>query len=133
MSDFSGLHEASITLQQRLRAAFVADPQLTSLFTAQGYTVSLKSPKEMRGGATPEKGLSVWLYQLERNAELTNRLPVRVSSTELRRPPLPLNLHYLFTPIADATATEQLIIGKVLQVLNDDTSIAPDPRSAGVA
>ena len=127
MSDYTGIREASITLQARLTLAFTTDPQLTALFTAQGYTVSLKSPKEMRTGHPPEKGLSVWLYQLERSAELTNRPVVRVSPTELRRPPLPMNLHYLFTPIADRTETEQLIIGKVLQVLNDGTTVEPDP------
>jgi hypothetical protein len=127
VSDYTGLREASITLQTRLTQAFTADPQLNALFTAQGYKVSLKSPKEMRTGNPPEKGLSVWLYQLERSAELTNRPVVRVSPTELRRPPLPMNLHYLFTPIADRTETEQLILGKVLQVLNDGTTVEPDP------
>jgi Pvc16 N-terminal domain len=127
VSDYTGLREASVTLQARLTQAFIADPQLNGLFTAQGFTVSLKSPKEMRTGNPPKKGLSVWLYQIERSAELTNRPTVRISPTELRRPPLPMNLHYLFTPIADRTETEQLILGKVLQVLNDGTTVEPDP------
>ena len=127
MSDYTGLREASIALQSRLMQAFTADPQLNALITAQGYKVSLKSPKEMRTGNPPEKGLSVWLYQLERSAELTNRPVVRISPTELRRPALPMTLHYLFTPIADRAETEQLIMGKVLQVLNDDTTVEPDP------
>ncbi len=126
MSNYTGIREASLTLQTRLTEAFTADPQLNTLFSA-GHKVSLKSPKEMRTGHPPEKGLSVWLYQLERSAELTNRPVVRISPTELRRPPLPMNLHYLFTPIADRTETEQLIMGKVLHVLNDGTTIEPDP------
>lgn len=127
MSDYTGIREASLTLKARLTEAFIDDPQLNALFTAMNYKVSLKSPKEMRTGNPPEKGLSVWLYQLERSAELTNRPAVRISPTELRRPPLPINLHYLFTPIAEQTETEQVIIGKVLQVLNDGTTVAPDP------
>ncbi len=44
----------------------------------------------------------------------------RISATQLRRPPLPLRLHYLITPVINTTSnstpeTEQAILGKVLQ------------------
>jgi len=47
---------------------------------------------------------------------------VRLSATELQPPPLPLRLHYLMTPVTNSATgnpdTEQLILGKVMQLLH---------------
>jgi hypothetical protein len=129
MSEYTALREASVVLSDRLREAFLVDPQLNPLFGAGGHVVSLRTPKEMRGGQPSQVGLSVWLYQIERNEFLHNRPPERVDTLRVRRPPLPVNLHYLITPITDDPATEQLILGKVLQVLHDAAIILPDPGS----
>jgi hypothetical protein len=126
VSEYAALREASRALSGLLRERFLADAQLDPLFGA-GHVISLKSPREMRGGQPPEVGLSIWLYAIDRNEFLLNRPPERVATDRLRSPPIPVNLHYLLTPITDDVESEQLILGKVLQVLHDDPVIAVDP------
>ncbi len=133
MSTYAGVRGASVALAGYLRAAFLAEPDLAPLFGPGGSVVTLRTPKDMRSGATPETGLSVWLYRIERSEQMLNRPLERISPTEQRLPPLPLDLHYLMTPITEDPETDQRIIGKVLQVLNDGAVIAPDPTQAELA
>lgn len=85
--------------------------------------VSINSPHEMRGEMKQE-GLSVWLYRIEREEMRLNRPDDRLSRTLLKRPPLPLKLHYLMTPVTfkgtggGAPDIEQKIMGRVLQALH---------------
>jgi hypothetical protein len=127
MSTSAGLREASRLLAATLRAAFLADTTLGPLFTAGGHVVSLRTPREMRTGTPTERGVSVWLYHVQRHSTLANRPPERVSPSELRQPPLPVTLHYLLTALSGDGENEQLILGKVLQVLNDHRVLPPDP------
>jgi hypothetical protein len=127
VSSSAGLREASRLLAATLRAAFLADTTLGPLFTAGGHVVSLRTPKEMRSGTPTERGVSVWLYHVQRNSTLANRPPERVSPVELRQPPLPVTAHYLLTALSGDGENEQLILGKVLQVFNDHRVLAPDP------
>src|SRR4051794_24083123 len=79
--------------------------------------VSLNSPVEMQDAN--QVGISVWLYRIERDAELLNSPQQRLSANQLEREPLPLRLHYLITPLLDSgvgsTETEQEMLGRVLQ------------------
>jgi hypothetical protein len=85
--------------------------------------VSLDSPERMDENSL--EGLSVWLYRLTRDEETLNLPRERVGPGQMRRTPLPVRLHYLMTPITSTTsasagpATEQVILGKVLQSFND--------------
>jgi hypothetical protein len=71
-----------------------------------------------------QEGLSVWLYRIDRDEMRLNRPDERISATLLRRPPLPLRLHYLMTPVTfkgahgGAPDVEQKIMGRVLQALH---------------
>jgi hypothetical protein len=83
--------------------------------------VFLNTPAEMTGARA---GLSVWLYRVTRDAATLNRPPERISPTQVKPAPLPVRLHYLISPIINSTAdnapeTEQVILGKALQALND--------------
>jgi hypothetical protein len=127
LSTYAGLRGASRTLADHLLQAFKSEPDLVPLFGPGGYKVSLRTPTDMRSGAPPETGLSAWLYRIERSETLANRPLERLSPTEQRLPPVPVDLHYLMTPITDDAETNQLILGKVLQALNDGAKIAPNP------
>ena len=76
------------------------------------------------------EGVSVWLYLIERDEQVLNQPPRRVSPNRILRRPLPLRLHYLVTPLVDHTTREhaadleQLILGKILQVFHDATSLS---------
>jgi hypothetical protein len=86
-----------------------------------GSIVSLNTPQELQ--EENAEGLSIWLYQIERDPDRLNDRPIRPSAEETVPPPLPLRLHYLMTPITDRTKplspqTEQVVLGKVLQALH---------------
>jgi hypothetical protein len=66
------------------------------------------------------------LYRIVRDGDRCNDPPERIDSHHVKRPPLPLRLHYLATPII-ASETEAEVetgldmLGKVLQTFNDHT------------
>jgi Pvc16 N-terminal domain len=115
---YTALRATSQTIIKFLEARLKADPLLSSFFGGGGMVVSLNTPTEM--SEKPAEGLSVWLYRVIRDEQRLNDPPVRVSPTELKPPPLPLRLHYLITPVTSERfgdpETEQIILGKVLQV-----------------
>jgi hypothetical protein len=114
-------------LVARLTDAFSAEPLLNALL-GMGYVISPRTPAEMQtAGAQPQRGLSVWLYQVDRNEFLLNQPPERIAPDLLRRPPMPLDLHYLITPISDDPINEQLMLGRVVQALNDGAILPADP------
>lgn len=119
---YTALRACTLTLVGFIRQRIVADPVLGPLFSgAGGMDVRLNTPDEMQENQI--EGLSVWLYRIVRDEDRVNAPPVRVSPTLQRPPPLPLRLHYLMTPITAPASqvgpeTEQLILGKVLQILN---------------
>jgi hypothetical protein len=130
---FTHILAASLTLQSVLKNSFIADPGLVTLFGSGGTsTVSLATPDGMEAAGTT--GLSMWLYRLIRDDQTLNRPPFKVAPNLIRRHSLPVRLHYLMTPILTGSAnatpapeTEQLIIGRVLQTLNDQPLISgPD-------
>lgn len=123
---YTALRATSQTLAEFLRQRFIADASLATLFdSGMGGTmeVTLATPEEM--AENDAEGLSVWLYRVARDEERLNAPPERISYNEVRRAPLPLRLHYLMTPVTASTSlqggpeTEQAILGKVLQALND--------------
>ena len=109
MSAYTAIKATSITLQELLQDAIDTE------FGANVANVSLKTPKEMNAN-----GVSLWLYRIVRDEFLTNQPPERIAPNRQRRTPLPVRLHYLVTPLmGDDTATEQQLLGKILQVLYD--------------
>jgi hypothetical protein len=114
---YTALRATSRTLAKFLETKFQADPLLSGFFGG-GMVVSLNTPQEMN--EKPAEGLSVWLYRVIRDEQRLNDPPVRLSPTELQPSPLPLRLHYLVTPVTSERfgdpETEQIILGKVLQV-----------------
>src|SRR6266545_1579907 len=97
---YTALRATSQTLIRYLQQQFETDPNLMPFFDAgSGGTmrVTLRTPEEMLN-ATVE-GLSVWLYRVVRDEELLNAPSERIAPNLLRRPPLPVRLYYLMTPI----------------------------------
>lgn len=116
------MHTALIDTSKTLREFLTV--RLTALLTGT-RVVSLNSPTEIQGNA--QEGVSVWLYRVERDSELLNSPPERLSLTQLRREPLPLRLHYLITPILTlgegSTESEQEMLGMVLQAFHDHPTL----------
>jgi hypothetical protein len=121
----TAIRATSRTLADYLQAEFELDPDLSALFAPPGtMRVYLNTPADMAGRA----GVSLWLYRVVRDDLTLNRPPLRISPIETRPAPLPLRLHYLLAPMtphnqADAPETEQAILGKALQALNDHPTL----------
>lgn len=119
------MHQALVgateTLVSFLQARLLSDATLGGFFGG-AHVVSPATPEEL--AENNQEGLSIWLYRVVRDDNRLNDPPLRVSLTESRRPPLPLRLHYLMTPLVhvanvNAWQLEQLILGKVMQALHD--------------
>ncbi len=113
MSDYTSVRAASLALQSLLKAEITnsTDPQLKT------NDVFLYSPKLMK--EKNKSGISLWLYRITRESDTLNREPERVGPTHLRRVPFPLTLFYLVTPMRTEPEDEQMLLGKIVQVMHD--------------
>jgi hypothetical protein len=118
MSDFTVIRAVTDSLKSILEAGITlsADPQLN------GIPIDLRSPKEMRTANVD--GISLWLYRVARDPDLLNRPPVRLSPTLYRRSSIPVRLYFLLTPLVQKPEDRQTLLGRVLQLLNDNTRLA---------
>ena len=96
-----------------------------ALVDAVGVPVELADPT---GPAAD--GLSVWLYQVTAD-EFARNAPAGAAEangrlTRFRRAPLPVNLHYLVTPLNPTPAAAQETLGKVLLALHDQPALEVD-------
>lgn len=120
---YTALLATSQTLADFLQNRLENDPTLRTFFNAGvGGTmvVSLRNPEEM--SEKHDQGLSLWLYRITRDEDRLNDPPQRVAPNLSEETPLPLRLHYLFTPVVDPNTPnnpeiEQRVLGKVLQCL----------------
>lgn len=114
MSDYTAIRAVSRTLKQILTDAITnsSEPQLA------GVPIDLKSPKELLTAGTT-LGLSLWLYRVNRDAYTLNNPTPRSVAGRLVPQPLPIDLYYLVTPIAEDPEAKQVLLGRALQVFND--------------
>ncbi|ASS75502.1 hypothetical protein CIG75_11265 [Tumebacillus algifaecis] len=114
MADFTVVADVGRTLVQLLRTNMTPDP--------------IPQP-EMIGLASPaDKGdfvLSLFLYQIEQNG-MAQQSYLIDNGSSVKDPPMAVDLHYLLTAHSNAdlqtrSIDEQRIMGRALQVLNDNS------------
>jgi hypothetical protein len=116
VSGSSVISEVTTELRRQLFDAFTASPDhdlgLTSV-----ESISLTVPKELDQNAVA----SLYLYRVAIDEHLRNQrpLPDRTDKDLLRRPPTPLRLHYLFTPVSEKEDVNQILVGRLLQHFHD--------------
>ncbi len=122
MSEFTIINDVSLEMRRRIFAAMNSASGVTLDFTDELSNIVLAPPQDTFGSGTL---LSLYLYHVEINHSTRNQqmLSQRGSADSLRLPPLPLKLHYLATPVDDSEETNQLIIGRLLQLVYDNPSI----------
>ena len=82
--------------------------------------VDLNNP----GDDAAERTLSIWLYQVTPNEHLRNANNIRATGEVVEHiTPLPLDLYYLLTPSMANESTNQVTLGRALQVLYDNSII----------
>jgi hypothetical protein len=83
------------------------------------------------GAGDDTRELSVWLYQIVENEFSKNRSTQRAANDEEQVAPLALNLFYLVTPQMSSIDADQLLLGRVMQILHDNARTVVDNVSAG--
>lgn len=118
MSKFTAIWAVSRTLQLLLETQIGADPQFA---VGPPVTVSLLSPKALRQPGSPDSSssISIWLYRVVRNEFTWNNRPERTVPNQVPHASIPVNLYYLVTPMNEDPESQQVALGKVLQVFND--------------
>lgn len=119
MADAAGISHVTESLQALLRAA------ITNGGALPATQVDLRSPREI-GTAANVSLVSLWLYRVRRVDELVNAPPQRRPDGRLSPRPLPLNLHYLVTPIAADQLTRQRLLGAAMQALHQQPRLGPE-------
>jgi hypothetical protein len=113
MSDYSAISAVSLTLRELLNKNITLSTGVLS-----GIGIDLRSPKELQEAGL--NGVSVWLYKVSRMSEMLNEPPERRSANQIQRVPLPVELHYLVTPVLQDPLTRHTVLGRVLQVFHDN-------------
>lgn len=117
MSDFGVISAVSTGIKQLLQ------DHLSLQLPKDKPPVELGSPPEVTVTGAGMK-VSLWLYRVVRDEFMLNRPPERPAANQVARYPLPIDLHYLVTPVAKAPESRQMLLGAVLQVFNDHSILA---------
>src|SRR5438132_5241964 len=125
----TSIRAISLTLRELISEHLKGDVNLRAFFDPSGggtMLVSLMAPEEL---AEKNEGVSLWLYRIERDDQTLNLPPRRSARDRLIHEPLPLKLHYMVVPVVDVTQRqdgpelEQNIVGAVMQVLHDHSTL----------
>jgi Pvc16 N-terminal domain len=123
MSTHTVLREVSLRLREILLAGLAGDPDVGADFEGMN-AISLASPATVanQGGPEDRPALSVYLYQVSPSAYLRNQPLLASGPDEQRHPPLPLDLRYLITPSGAVASDDLVILGRVIQTLEANTT-----------
>lgn len=113
MGEYTALADVGETLKKLLWEGIRADPIARSILESEEQ-ITFSSPEEVEA----DKRLSLFLYHVTENAYLKNEELQLVNSTTLKYPPLALNLFYLITPYTQKRENDQILLGKVMQILH---------------
>ena len=116
MAAYTVLAEAGESLVNVLWEEIQIDRQVNSLIDNENR-ISLDSPFDLQNNDSVK--LSIYLYRITENASTKNQVPAQGDGAQLRKPPLALDLHYLVTPLVGTVTDQQIILGKVMQILYD--------------
>jgi len=116
MGAYTVVAEAGESLVNVLWQEIQSDSQVNSLIDNENR-ISLDSPFDLQDNDSVQ--LSIYLYRITENASTKNQIPVQGDGAQIRKAPLALDLHYLVTPLVGTVTDQQIILGKVMQVLYD--------------
>jgi hypothetical protein len=116
MADYTVLAEVGESLMGVLWQEIQIDPQVNALIDNESR-ISLESPFDLRDNDAVR--LSIYLYRIVEDANCKNQWPIQINGSRLLKAPLTLELLYLVTPLVGSTREQQILLGKVMQVLYD--------------
>lgn len=129
MSSFSIIQDTSLELRRRIFSALDTTADTDFGLNDNIDRIRIAPPNEELPNGTLA---ALFLYHIEIDRHLRNQrpLPDRSDPSIQRKPPLPLQFHFLFVPVDADETVNQLVIGRVLQHFHDQpfiTSLAGQP------
>ncbi len=110
---------------------------LTAAFSSMPAPSPIAEIHDLQGAiALAPARLTLFLFEVVEDATLRNRSLIRAvapPNLTVQRPPIPLILRYLLTPWGGDRHTEQLILGRALQVLYDGAILSGPHLQGGLA
>lgn len=121
VSEFTIINDITKEIRSRIFSAMTTSPGVTLGFTSESTDILIEPPTD--AGETGM--LSMYLYHVGINNSLRNQnmLANIARADEQRLPPLPIELHYICTPIDSEEDTNQLVLGRLLQFVYDAPTI----------
>ncbi len=113
MSSYTSIDSASRTITNRIWNGIKEDRCLKNIIRSENQ-ISRLSPREAASKQS-EAQISVFLYNVSELASMRNQLQPPTQPPTL----LYLNLHYLITPLTLDPATDELVLGKIMQLFAD--------------
>jgi hypothetical protein len=124
MSDYTVIRLVNGRLRQLLFDGMVGE---AAQYFPTIDSIHIGSPKETADLAnTQPKRLSVFLYQVTEDPHMKNRQPASANGggARLRVPPMALRFHYMLTPFVPDSEGNALVLGKILEVLYDNSTLS---------
>ena len=123
MSSFSIVQDTGLELRRRIFAALEATPDTDFGLNGNIDRIRIAPPGEELPSGTLA---ALFLYHIDVDRHLRNQrpLPDRDDPSIQRKPPLPLQFRFLFTPVDDDETVNHLVLGRVLQHFQDQPFIA---------
>jgi hypothetical protein len=116
MSNYTALAEVGESLAAVLWQEIQLDPVVNTLIDTENK-ISLKSPADLANDVSVR--LSIYLYRVVEDPYAKNQFPAYGNGAQSRKCPLTLDLFYLITPLVGEPRDQQIVLGKVMQVLYD--------------
>lgn len=123
MTDFAVIQAVSAELRRQIIDVLGTTPDADFGIEGDEDRIALESPGSTLAAGTVA---SLYLYHVEIDGHLRNQrpLPDRSADDLFRKPPLPLRLRFLFTPVGDEEATNLFLLGRVLQHFHDSPAFS---------
>ena len=111
MSSYNNLNSVSKTLAYHIWNGIKDDPQIKAIIQ-NPRQINHRSPKEAQTESTQ---ISVFLYNVNELSSMRNQPQTAQNPPTL----LYLNLRYLITPLTQNPENDQIVLGKIMQLLSE--------------
>jgi hypothetical protein len=126
MSGFNVIHDVGLELRSQIFGALQATPGSDFSLTTEAENITLQPPQD---GLADAVRASLFLYHIDLDKHLRGQRPLadRTRDDLYHKPPLPLQLRFVFTPLRSTEEDNLSLLGRVLQHFHD----TPDITSLG--
>jgi hypothetical protein len=115
MSNYEAVSDVGEVLVRLLEDSIDENEQFGKIITSSTQ-ITLSSPEDL----TNDQFLSVFLYQVTEDTYQKNQGMSVVDADTAKRPPISLNLFYLITANTGSAKTDNIVIGKVIEIFNNN-------------